>query len=260
MCDRQARAARTRDLHEDAELAVLVVLARDPVGRSTTKSRLAWCFGIPQIPLPPLTETSVLTGRSTTYWPKPERAGKHERQQRAAGRSPAVACRRWRRCTRCTSRSTCPGSSRPSRRAASCSRAGRVHIVGGKQRARPLGVDGEDGHQRLHPERPHRERERDPVHERVAPVLALQAPRASARAPSSLQLGEHHREHVAGGLLAHERRRDGRSRAARRSVWPPGRCSSNHACVRRWLSGRKQMFSLPAKNAKRASVCGGCAA
>src|SRR5882724_8392741 len=28
------------------------------------KSRFAWCLGMPQIPLPPLTEISVLTGKS----------------------------------------------------------------------------------------------------------------------------------------------------------------------------------------------------
>ena len=35
----------------------------------STKSMLAWCLGIPQMPLPPLTEISVETGRSTTHCP-----------------------------------------------------------------------------------------------------------------------------------------------------------------------------------------------
>ena len=41
----------------------------ETVRESIRKSRLAWCFGMPQMPLPPLTEISVLTGRSYTYWP-----------------------------------------------------------------------------------------------------------------------------------------------------------------------------------------------
>ncbi len=60
---------------------------------STTKSRLAWCFGIPQIPLPPLTETSVLTGSSTTYWPNWNGPGSTSGSSRGGSESRRAAVR-----------------------------------------------------------------------------------------------------------------------------------------------------------------------
>ena len=46
------------------------------------KSRLAWCLGMPQMPLPPFTDTSLLTGRSTTNWPGAVATAKQAGQQR----------------------------------------------------------------------------------------------------------------------------------------------------------------------------------
>ncbi len=55
------------------------------------KSRLAWCLGMPQMPLPPLTDISVLTGRSYTYWPDVVVLAEEHRQRAAgAGRVPWV--------------------------------------------------------------------------------------------------------------------------------------------------------------------------
>ena len=80
-----ASAAADRDPHR--ELAVEVVLARHRLVVTIRKSRFAWCFGMPQMPLPPFTEISVLTGRSQTYWPTPERSlqqGREEGRRRRA--------------------------------------------------------------------------------------------------------------------------------------------------------------------------------
>ena len=80
------------DLEVDRELAVQVVLAADFVS-PTLKSRFAWCLGMPQIPLPPLTEISVLTGRSRTYWPVPKSPVSIAGRMRGAGRGPCVQAR-----------------------------------------------------------------------------------------------------------------------------------------------------------------------
>ncbi len=75
----------------------------DTVVGVMVKSRLAWCLGMPQMPLPPFTETSLLTGRSTHELPgavvAAQQAGQQRRRRLAARR-----CRRWRGSTRRTCR------------------------------------------------------------------------------------------------------------------------------------------------------------
>jgi len=56
----------------------------------TLKSSCARCFGIPQIPFPPFTETSVLTGRSITYWPKSKSFWSANGTSGGAGLEPCV--------------------------------------------------------------------------------------------------------------------------------------------------------------------------
>ena len=75
---------RLADRDPHGELPVQVVLAGNRAA-SIRKSRLAWCFGMPQMPLPPLTDISVLTGRSYTYWPDAVVPLEKQRQQRGRG-------------------------------------------------------------------------------------------------------------------------------------------------------------------------------
>ena len=65
----------------------------DIVWSSTRKSRLAWCLGMPQMPLPPLTEISELTGRSQTYWPVPACFMRTTEPSRLRGLAPMVQAR-----------------------------------------------------------------------------------------------------------------------------------------------------------------------
>ena len=142
----------------------------------TTKSRLAWCFGIPQIPLPPLTEISVLTGRSRTYCPNPNARRSGNGRRRGAGLRAARAGDPDAELDVLANVGQRVVDDRDQQDSATPEPGG-VELVPGQERGSLRGVDLECRHQRGRAVRVDGEHERDAVHQRVAPGLPLHASR-----------------------------------------------------------------------------------